>query len=86
MSRLLRVAETIAVESDSDGNPNCFTWQNQNHTIERIRQRREIEIGWWSEEGTTHRHIFTVTTTDGMLCVIYFNHLDGDWYLEKLYD
>ena len=86
MSCLLRDTETIAVELNSDGDPTSFIWQNQRHNIECIREQWEIEIGWWSEEGTTHRDMFAVTTDDGMLCVIYLNHLDGDWYPEKFYD
>ncbi|MCL4531409.1 MAG: hypothetical protein M1282_18650 [Chloroflexi bacterium] len=86
MSCLLRDEEPIAVELDSNANPTCFNWQNQRHIIERIREQWEIDIGWWSEEGPTHRDIFAVTTDDGMLCAIYLNHLDGNWYFEKIYD
>ncbi len=86
MSRLLLDGETIAVDLDPKGNPIAFTWQDGTYLIERVYQHREIDIGWWSDEGVTHRNIFAVITTDGMLCVIYLDHSDGCWHLEKLYD
>lgn len=86
MSRLFLGGETIGVDLDAKGNPIRFTWLGQPYAVDHIYQHREVDMAWWSEEGPTHRDIFALTTTDGMLCVIHFDHLDGYWHLEKMYD
>lgn len=86
MSRLLLDGETIGVDLDAKGNPIGFTGLSQTYAVDHIYQHREVDIGWWSEEGPTHRNVFALTTTDGLLCVIYFDYLDGCWHLEKMYD
>ncbi len=86
MTRLMIDGETISVQSTPKGIPINFTWQERIHRIERVRERREVDTGWWNGEEHVHRTIFAITTADGMLCTIYFDHLEDAWYLEKLYD
>ncbi len=86
MSHQLLGGEKITVTLNQSENPISLTWQGRKYTIEHVHQRQEVDLGWWSDEGRTHRNLFTVTTTDGMLCVIYFDHLDEQWYIEKVHD
>ncbi len=86
MTRLLIDGEPISVDLNPDGKPIGFSWQRRMYVIDRVRERREIDTGWWNGEELVHRTIFAVTTTNGTLCTIYLDHLEENWHLEKLYD
>ena len=86
MTRLFSEAETIQPRLDQLGRPSSFTWATRIHTIDHVIQRWEVDTEWWSELGRVNREYFAVTTREGMLCVLYFDHLDEQWRLEKIYD
>ncbi len=86
MARLWPISEWIQVELGKDGWPARFTWNGRVYGVHKIRQRWQVDGDWWSEEGHIWREYVALTTTDGLLCVIYFNLLDQNWYLSRLYD
>lgn len=86
MSRLFGEDETIQPRLDQLGRPSSFTCASGIHTINHVIQRWEIDTEWWSELGRVNREYFAVTTREGMLCVLYFDHLNEEWHLEKVYD
>ena len=86
MTRLWTTGQPIRVQRDADGKLLNFTWQGRTHPIHQIRQQWQVDTDWWSEEGRVFREYFAVTTTDGLLCVLYLDFLDEQWYLAKCYD
>lgn len=86
MTRLWLDSELIQVELGESGWPVRFIWNGQAHTVRQVRQRWQVDSDWWSDAGHVWREYMALTTADGFLCVIYFNLLDQNWYLSKLYD
>lgn len=86
MTRLWKEGVPVQVETDPRGDVRSFTWNRRTHAADKIRQRWQVDTDWWTEEGRVHRDYQAVTTTDGLLCVLYFDFEDEEWYLSKLYD
>ncbi len=86
MTRPWSSGSEIDVKIDLRGKILSFTWQGRTHPIQKVHQRWQVNCDWWSEEGEAHREYSAVTTTDGLLCVIYQDLLNDAWYLAKLYD
>ncbi len=86
MTRLWTTANGIEVRRDARGKLLSFTWRGRAHTIQKVRQHWQVDSDWWSEEGRVYREYFAVTTNDGLLCVVYLDFLDEQWYIAKTYD
>ena len=86
MTRLWPDGEPIEVDTDEGGRPVRFDWQGQSYRLHQVQQHWQVDNDWWSEEGRVWRDYLAVTTTTGLLCVIYRDLLAGDWFLAKLYD
>jgi hypothetical protein len=76
----------IHVVEDERKRPVQFYWQGQLHGITGIDEQWQVDGDWWHEEGRIWRDYFAVTTEDGLLCVLYYDHLAEEWRLSKLYD
>jgi hypothetical protein len=86
MTRLWPNGEPIIVKTDTHGRPTQFIWQGHIHPIRRVAQSWQVDTDWWSEEGRVWRDYRTVITDDGLLCVLYFDNLEQEWRLAKIYD
>lgn len=86
MTRLWPAGNEIEVKRDPRGNLLSFTWQGRTHPIQKVRQRWQVDTDWWSTQGRVYREYLAVTTADGLLCVLYLDFLDEQWYLAKCYD
>ena len=86
MTRLWPDGEPVSVEVDGHGRPLRFTWQERRYQLQQIQQRWRVDSEWWSDEGRIWRDYLAVTTTQGMLCVLYQDLLSREWFLTKLYD
>lgn len=86
MTRLWSQGEPIQVETDGAEHPSFFVWQQRRHRVQQIHQHWLVDTDWWTEAGRAHRAYFALTTTDGLLCVIYHDRLTGAWRLSKVYD
>ncbi len=86
MTRLWTGGILIQLEKDQNGLVHTFTWNGHMHAVEKVRQHWQVDSDWWTEEGRVHRDYQAVTTMDGLLCVLYFDFQDEQWYLSKLYD
>ena len=87
MSRLWEDGEDINVTLDTHGWPIRFVWQNQTHAVQRVLQYWNVDMDWWSEQGRVCRDYVSVTTSGGLLCVLYCDLLDQQrWRLSKVYD
>jgi hypothetical protein len=78
--------ESIHVTADQDGCPQRFVWQNAMHRVQAIHQQWQVDADWWSDAGRVWRDYFVVTTAEGLLCVLYYDHLGNAWRLTKVYD
>lgn len=86
MSRLWPEGEPIQVLLNADAQPVRFTWQGRSHRIAQNQQRWRVDADWWSAQGRVGRDYWAVTTTTGLLCVIYQDLDRGAWFLAKVYD
>ena len=86
MTRLWPAGEPIEVNTDDEGRPVGFAWQGQSSRLHQIQQHWQVDNDWWSEEGRVWRDYLAVTTTTGLLCVIYRDLLGEGWWLAKVYD
>jgi hypothetical protein len=86
MTRLWTEGETITVRLSERGWPVEFTWQGRLHGVQIIRQRWQVDTDWWTDEGRVWREYLALTTTDGLLCVVYFDLLNQSWHLSSVYD
>lgn len=86
MTRLWPAGNKIEVERDPHGKLLAFTWQGRTHPVQKVRQHWQVDTDWWSTQGRVYREYLAVTTTDGLLCVLYLDFLDEQWYLAKCYD
>ena len=87
MSRLWPEGERIAVRVQEGGEqPVSFTWQGRGHRLAQVQGRWQVDADWWSTEGRVQRNYWAVTTTSGLLCVLYQDLDKGAWFLAKVYD
>ena len=64
--------------------PSRFTWQGSAHLVSEITRYWRIDIDWWRER--IWRAYFKLRTDTGLLVVIYQDLIEGEWYLQRLYD
>lgn len=66
--------------------PVRFMWQGRSHRIAQVQQRWRVDADWWRAEGRVQRIYLAVTTTSGLLCVLYQDLESQAWFLAKVYD
>ncbi|MCL5952733.1 MAG: hypothetical protein M1132_13615 [Chloroflexi bacterium] len=86
MTRLWKDGILIQVEKDPRSQVQSFEWNGRRRAVEKVWQRWQVDSDWWTEQGRVHRDYCAVRTTDGLLCVLYFDFQDEQWYVSKLYD
>ena len=86
MTRLWGEGAAIAVATNEAGQPTRLQWQGRVHRVQRIHQVWQVDTDWYDEAGQIRRAYWTVTTTSGLLCVLYQDLMQNRWYLSKIYD
>lgn len=84
MTRLWSKAMPIVVQSGSDS-PECLIWERQTHDVAAVVKQWRVGADWWRGEAVA-RDYFKLTTTTGLLIIIYRDLQTGAWYLQRLYD
>lgn len=84
MTRLWPEGQAIDVTPDAHGIPVSFTWNGQVHRVSEVVQQWRVDTEWWRQR--TWRAYYKLTTTSGLLVVVYQNLLTETWYLQRLYD
>ena len=84
MTRLWPDGDPITVIAGPDGTPQQFAWQGQWRRVATIANRWRVRSTWWSTEAW--REYFKLTTDDGLLCTVYQNLQDAQWFCARLYD
>lgn len=64
--------------------PRRFTWLGHSHEVETIAKQWRVDLEWWRKR--VHRDYFKLTTTSGLLVVLFRDQETGIWYLQRLYD
>lgn len=86
MTRLWAEGEPVRMEMDSEGRPVRFRWREQLYRLQRVQQRWQVDSDWWSAEGRVWRDYWAVITIEGLLCVLYYDHLTSEWRMTRAYD
>ncbi len=84
MTRLWPDGAPIAVTTDAAGHPLRFIWQGRAHPVEQITQQWRVRVDWW--RAAAWREHFKLTTTTGLLVIIYRDLQTGSWFLQRLFD
>lgn len=85
MTRLWPEGEPIRVATDREGDwPVQFTWRGQTHDVDHITRQWRVHLEWWRD--ATWRAYYKLTTTSGLLVIIYRDLPGGDWFLQRLFD
>jgi len=66
--------------------PTGFEWQGDQHYIQELCNHWQVHTRWWEPPETIWREYLKVTTDKGILCLIYRNLINGNWFLARLYD
>ncbi len=87
MTRLWPDGTPIGVDTFASAGetlPARFSWQGQTHQIDAITRQWRVHSDWWREPAW--RAYYKLTTTSGLLVIIYHDLPDGEWFLQRLYD
>ena len=84
MSRFWPEGVPIGVTCDDLATPIAFTWQSHRHVVEEILERWRVDAGWWRRR--VWREYFQLTTTSGLLLLIYHDVRADEWRVQRLYD
>lgn len=76
----------IQVETNQLGQPLSFVWRGRRHRVQHIRQQWRVDTDWWDPRGHAVREYIALTTSHGLLCVLYCDLETGEWMLSKVYD
>ena len=85
MTRLWPKGVPIVVFQNGSEVPDRITWQGQTHGVAEVAKRWRVDVDWW-RGASTARDYFKLTTTTGLLIIIYQDLHTGAWYLQRLYD
>ena len=87
MSRLFNPALAVEMDTDSWGRPTRFTLYGRQHKLVQALQHWQVDTDWWHPDGGVHREYWAVTTSGGLLCVVYKELAEpSGWFLAKMYD
>jgi len=86
MTRLWPDGRNIEVETNQLGQPLSFVWRGRRHRVQHVRQQWRVSTDWWDPRGQAERDYMAVTTSHGLLCVLFRDLADESWTLSKVYD
>ena len=84
MTRLWPEGLPLTVQANGAGQPQTFTWQGKRHPIDTITRDWRLDLEWWRQR--VWRAYFKVSTTTGLVVVLYQDLATGAWCLQRLYD
>ncbi len=84
MTRLWPDGDLIDVIGQRLDGPEQLLWRGQAHPVAEVTRHWRVRGDWWNEP--MWRDYFKLTTTTGLLLVVYHDLLADQWYLQRLYD
>ena len=85
MTRLWAKGTPIAVAQNASDSPERLIWEGQTHPVAGIAKQWRVDVDWWRGE-PVRRDYYKLTTTTGLLVIVYRDLHSGAWYLQRLYD
>ena len=85
MTRLWPKGDPIVVTQTGSAVPDRITWQGQTHPVAEVAKQWRVDVEWWRGAAVA-RDYYKLTTTTGLLVIIYQDLHSGAWYLQRLYD
>jgi hypothetical protein len=64
--------------------PTSIFWQKNQHKVAEIFSIWRVDINWWRIR--SWRTYFLLATDSGLLVALYQDLINGDWYLQRLFD
>lgn len=84
VTRLWPEGASIDVTAGADERPLRFAWQGRTHEVDAITREWRVSTDWW--RGPAWRAYFKLTTTSGMLVILYRDLGNDQWYLQRIFD
>ena len=85
VTRLWPEGEVVEIWGEEEA-PSGFVWQGVRHRVKESTIRWRVHTRWWEPEKTVWREYVKVVTDTGVLCLLYRDLLEGDWFLARVYD
>jgi hypothetical protein len=86
MTRLWAAGDPVQVVVQEDGTPLRFQWCGIRHDVSLVANRWRVRSSWWLPAVDAHREYIKLTTTDGLLCILYHDLRNDAWYCARVYD
>ena len=84
MAKVLEKPEELKVRVNVQGVPITLARNGERQRVTKVYQHWRIVEEWWGKEIT--RNYFRVKTSKGLVCDIYRDMPNGNWYLSQIYD
>ena len=85
MTRLWPKGASIVVAENASAAPDRVTWQGQTHQVAEIAKHWRVDADWWRGRPVA-RDYYKLTTTTGLLLIVYRDLETSAWHLQRLYD
>jgi hypothetical protein len=85
VTRLWPKGEPVEVWG-GEGTATGFVWRGSSHHIQETCNRWRVHTRWWESNQAVWREYLKVITDTGLLCLLYRDLLEGDWFLARVYD
>ena len=84
MAKLLEKPEELKVKVNVQGVPLTLARDGEKQRVTKVYERWQKVEEWWGKEVT--RNYFRVKTSKGLVCDIYRDMPDGNWYLSRIHE
>lgn len=85
MTRLSPAGEALHIQAET-GRPTALDWRGETHQIIEVNRHWLVDLGWWDPNVCVYREYWEVVTDTGLLCLIYHELPEGEWFLNRIYD
>lgn len=84
MAKILEKPEELQVTMNVKGTPLTLARNGEKQRVTRVYRSWQNVEEWWGKE--VSRTYFMVKTSKGMVCDIYRDMPDGNWYLSRIHE
>ncbi len=84
MANVLEKPEELKVRVNVQGVPLTLARNGEKQRVTKVYENWQRVEEWWGKEIT--RNYFRVKTSKGLVCDIYRDMPNGNWYLSRIYD
>ena len=84
MAKVQEKPEELKVRVNIQGVPLTLARNGDKQRVTKVYENWQTVEEWWGKEIT--RNYFRVKTSKGLVCDIYRDMPDNNWYLNQIYD